>query len=59
MLRISVNPSERNGLRAVSQIAADKMFTVRREKVGAVIGELEDDTMVSVNRAMLVFLGLA
>jgi mRNA interferase MazF len=59
LIRIEVTPSEQNGLRAPSQIAVDKMFTVRREKIGCVIGHLEDDIMVAVNRAMLVCLGLA
>jgi mRNA interferase MazF len=35
------------------------MFTVRREKIGSIIGHLEGEIMVAVNRAMLVFLGLA
>ncbi|KLU27783.1 growth inhibitor PemK [Caballeronia mineralivorans PML1(12)] len=59
LIRIKVIPSEQNGLRAPSQIAVDKMFTVRREKIGSIIGHLEDEIMVSLNRAMLVFLGLA
>ncbi len=59
LIRIKVAPSEQNGLRAPSQIAVDKMFTVRREKIGSIIGHLEDEIMVAVNRAMLVFLGLA
>ena len=59
LIRINVNPSEQNGLRAPLQIAVDKMFIVRREKVGRIIGHLEDEIMVAVNRAMLVCLGLA
>ncbi|WP_087649776.1 type II toxin-antitoxin system PemK/MazF family toxin [Caballeronia choica] len=59
ILRINVEPSLQNGLNLNSQIQIDKMFTVRTEKTGNVIGELEDNTMISVNRAMLVFLGLA
>ena len=59
LIRIEIQPSERNGLRDPSQILADKIFTVKREKVGSVIGQIEDEVMVSVNRAMLVFLGLA
>ncbi|AMU15782.1 type II toxin-antitoxin system PemK/MazF family toxin [Burkholderia cenocepacia] len=58
-IRITVVPSEQNGLRMPSQIAVDKMFTVRREKIGRPIGHLEDELMVAVNRSLLVFLGLA
>jgi mRNA interferase MazF len=59
LIRINVIPPEQNGLRAPSQIAVNKMFTVRREKIGSIIGHLEDEIMVAVNRAMLVCLGLA
>lgn len=59
LIRINVIPSEQNGLRAPSQVAVDKMVTVRREKIGRIIGHLEDEIMVAVNRAMLVCLGLA
>lgn len=59
LFRIAVQPTERNGLHAPSHISVDKIFSVKRDRIGAVIGELEDDTMVTVNRAMLVFLGLA
>lgn len=59
LIRIKVIPSEPDSLRAPSQIAIDKMFTMRREKIGSIIGHLEDEVMVAVNRAMLVFLGLA
>ena len=59
LIRITVVPSEQNGLRMPSQIAVDKMFTVRREKIGRPIGPLEDELMVAVNRSLLVFLGLA
>lgn len=59
LIRIDIQPSEQNGLRDRSQILADKIFTVKREKIGGVIGQIEDELMVAVNRAMLVFLGLA
>jgi mRNA interferase MazF len=59
LLRITVQPTEQNGLHSVSQIAIDKIFTVKREKVGQVVGQIEDETMVAVNRALLVFFGLA
>jgi mRNA interferase MazF len=58
-IRINVAPTPRNGLNLNSQIAVDKIFTVRREKIGQEIGQLENETMIAVNRAMLVFLGLA
>lgn len=59
LLRIRVDPSETNGLRKASDIMVDKPQTVSRERVGAVIGRLDDATIVAVNRALATFLGFA
>ncbi|MCW0000403.1 type II toxin-antitoxin system PemK/MazF family toxin [Pararhizobium sp. YC-54] len=59
LLRISVEPDDENGLRKASQIMADKVMTMRRDKVGAPFGKLDAETMVSVNRLLAVFLGFA
>jgi mRNA interferase MazF len=59
ILRIDVTPSERNGLRLLSQIAVDRPQTIRRTKVGQVIGQLDSVIMLQVERALAVFLGLA
>ena len=59
LLRLTVQPSADNGLRAPSQIMVDKAHTVLREKVGQKIGRLDAAAMVSVNRAVALFLGFA
>jgi len=59
LFRVLVEPSERNGLDSSSRIMVDKVVTVRRQRVGAYVGELEDDDIVRLNQAILVFLGLA
>jgi mRNA interferase MazF len=59
LLRIGVDPTEANGLRLTSWLMADKLTTVPRDKLGRRIGRLDDETMLRLNRAMLVFLGLA
>ena len=59
LFRIAVNPSELNGLTKSSQVMVDKPQSVGREKVGAVFGRLDDETMLAVNRALAVFLGFA
>ena len=59
LFRIPVNPSELNGLTKPSQVMVDKPQSVAREKVGAAIGRLDDETMLAVNRALAVFLGFA
>jgi mRNA interferase MazF len=59
LLRIAVEPTADNGLRKKSQIMVDKAQTVLRDKVGDTIGRLHQDTLVAVDRAMAVFLGIA
>ena len=59
LLRIPVQPNERNGLLAPSSLMVDKVTTVPRGKLGSRIGRLDDEDMVRVNQALLVFLGLA
>lgn len=59
LFRITVAPSEDNGLQEPSRLMVDKITTVPRNRVGARIGRLEDEHIVTLNRAILVFLGLA
>ena len=59
LIRLDIEPSPENGLRQPSQIMIDKPMTVKRERVGAVIGHLGDSDMVAVTRALAVFLGFA
>lgn len=59
LFRLPVTPSERNGLRSVSRLMVDKLATVSKERLGERIGRLDDDDVVRLNRAILVFLGLA
>jgi mRNA interferase MazF len=59
MLRVPIEPDEQNGLARRSQIMIEKPQTPLRSKLGPVIGRLDDATMVTVNRHLVVFLGLA
>ena len=59
LIRLSVLPNERNGLRAVCQMMVDKVTTVPKSKAGAHIGRLDDEDLLRLNRALLVFTGLA
>jgi mRNA interferase MazF len=54
-----IEPTERNGLRTVSRVMVDKITTVSKERLGERIGQLDDADMVRLDRAMMVFLGLA
>ena len=59
LFRVSVAPNEQNGLRTPCRLMVDKVTTVAKGKLGTRIGRLDDADMVRLNRAMLVFLGLA
>ena len=59
LFRLSVTPSDRNGLRSVSKLMVDKLVTVSKERLGEKIGRLDDEDVVRLNRSLLVFLGLA
>ena len=59
LMRLSVEPTPANGLEKLSQIMIDKAYTVPLEKIGTSIGRLSEETMLAVNRALAVFLGLA
>ena len=58
LLRIPIEPNTSNGLQVPSQAMIDKVYTTAREKVGAVIGKLEHQTMLSVERALALFVGI-
>lgn len=59
LFRILVEPSERNGLRVPSSLMVDKLTTVPKHEVGSRVGRLDDEDLVRLNRAIVVFLGLA
>lgn len=57
--RVTIDPSELNGLRIRSQVMADKPVTIRREGVGRLIGHLEGPDMARLNIALAFVMGLA
>jgi len=59
LFRVPIAPNERNGLRSPCRLMVDKITTVAKAKLGSRIGRLDDADIGRLNRAMLVFLGLA
>jgi len=59
LFRILIQPSENNGLRAPSRLMVDKLTTVSKERLGYRVGRLDAEDMVRLNRALMVFLGMA
>jgi mRNA interferase MazF len=59
LIRLRVDPDDRNGLREASSLMVDKITTVPRSKLRERIGRLADQDMVRLGRAIVVFFGLA
>lgn len=59
LFRVAVEPSEDNGLEMRSRLMVDKITTTPRIKLGRRIGRLAQADVLRLNRAMVVFLGLA
>jgi mRNA interferase MazF len=59
LVRITVEPTETTGIEKLSQIMVDKVTTMPRVNVRDHLGRLADADLVRLDRALLVFLGLA
>ena len=59
LVRLPIEPSERNGLRSASHLMVDKITTVSKKKLETRVGRLSDEDLVRLNRGVVVFLGLA
>jgi mRNA interferase MazF len=59
LLRVTLQPAAGNGLRKPSQVMIDKAMSVKRDKLGPVLGRLDDDELLTVSRSLALFLGLA
>jgi mRNA interferase MazF len=57
--RVTIEPSDRSGLRVRSQVMADKPVTVRRSRIGRAIGHLAADELSRLNIALAFVMGLA
>lgn len=59
LFRIPITPRAENGLRSVSRLMVDKLTTVHKSRLGERIGRLDGADLGRLDRAILVFLGLA
>ena len=59
IFRLLVEPTEENGLRTESRLMVDKLTTAPKAKIGSKVGRLADSDLLRLNRAVVVFLGLA
>lgn len=58
LIRLHIVPNERNALRVPCRLMVDKIATVPKARLGKRVGRLDDEDLVRLNQAVLVFLGL-
>lgn len=59
LLRVTVQATPGNGLEKTSQIMIDKAMTLKRRKIGPVLGRVNPDELTQVERGLAVLLGIA
>jgi mRNA interferase MazF len=59
LIRLPVAADQLNGLDRPSQLMVDKLTTVPRTSLGERIGRLGDEDITRLDRAIVVFLGVA
>ena len=57
--RVAIEPNDKNGLRVRAQVMAYKPVTVRRERIGQLIGRLTEADIGRLNIALAFVMGLA
>jgi mRNA interferase MazF len=58
LIRLTIAPTQTNGLRTTSQIMIDKTATLALCRIGQTIGHADTETMQRVDVALAAFLGL-
>lgn len=57
LFRVTVQPTEKNGLQKTSQVMVDKTMTVWRDKLGETIGVASDELLYKLIAAWRCFWG--
>ena len=59
LMRVTIEPTAQNGLRKALLVMINRVTLCSRNQIGSVIGQIDEDAMLQVNRALAVFLGIA
>ncbi len=59
LLRVEIPADAATGLRVSSDLMVDKVLTVRRDRIGQVIGQAPEEATQAASRNLAVFLGIA
>jgi mRNA interferase MazF len=57
--RLTIEPTQANGLEALSQVMVDKIVAISRAKCGKPIGRIEQGERHALDRLLAVMIGLA
>jgi mRNA interferase MazF len=57
--RLTLEPTEANGLKLASQIMIDKIVAIPRAKCGSAIGRIVEADLIALNHMLSVVIGLA
>jgi mRNA interferase MazF len=57
-LHVRVRPNRENGLRNVSFVKCEQIFTIAKERLGSRLGRLKPDELADVNQALRLNLAL-
>lgn len=57
--RVNVEPSAANGLKARSEVMVEKVSAVSPRRMREIVGRIENSTIYSIDRALLLVLGIA
>ena len=57
-VRVKVEPTKLNGLRATPRVMVDKLFSIQKHRIKQVIGQMETGVMLRVDEALRTILAL-
>ncbi|OHB33594.1 MAG: growth inhibitor PemK [Desulfuromonadaceae bacterium GWB2_53_15] len=58
LFRYNVEPHPDNGLSVASHVQIDKIMTVPREKIGTVVGQLDNKQMSEITKLLALWIGI-
>lgn len=59
LVRVALSPGPATGLRLPSEVAVEKLTSVRRGRISRAIGQVPERDMLILDRSLAVFLGIA
>jgi mRNA interferase MazF len=59
LFRLPIRPEPENGLKANSQVMVDKMMAIKRQRISKKVGRITEAEIAQVDRALLLWLGIA